>query len=96
MNTLSRRIYKTSLTVEHNRADAEVSLHHRAHIAGLFLELSHRAHLGGLIRVDESGRDFDDGCVDGRAPLLLQEDPRRLVWVGWILEDGQDAHAVDV
>lgn len=85
-----------SLTIEHDRAETEVSLHDFAHVPSLLLELSHGAYLGCFVGVNQSSRHFDHDGVDRRTPLLLQKYARGSIWVRGILQDCQDAYAVDV
>ena len=79
--------WKASLTVEHDRADAEVSLHYLADVTRLFLKLSHCAHLGCLVGIDEASWYFYHGRINGWTPLLLQKNPWGVVWLGRILQD---------
>lgn len=67
-----------------------------AHVASLFLELANCTLLRCLIRVHKAGGNFNDGLVDGRTPLFLKEDSGLLVWICWVLKDGDDTDAIDV
>lgn len=75
-------------TVEHDGR----RLRRDTNVPRLLLELPHGSLLGGLPLVDEPCGDLDADLVDGRAVLLLQDD----LGAGGLLEDGDDADAVDV
>lgn len=84
------------LTVEHDRADAEAVPHNVPDIASFFFQLTHGAHFGRLVGVNQARGDFDDGGIDGRTPLLLQQNAGGLVGLGGVLQDGDDAHSINV
>lgn len=83
-------------TIEHDGAYAKPFVNHLANIACFLFELSHGAGLRRLFGIDQASGHFDDGGIDGRAPLLLQEDSRHMIGSGRVLEDSDDTYAIDV
>ena len=56
-------------TIEHHRA----ALRHGAHVASLLFQFPDSSLLDRLAGINEACGYFDDGLVEGRAELLLEE-----------------------
>ena len=87
---------RLQLTIKHNRANSKTALHNLADISRLLIELPNCACLRSLLRVHQASGYFDDGSVDGRSPLLLEEDLGCCGGVLWVFEDSDYADAIDV
>lgn len=65
-------------------------------VARFLFELTDGAGLCSLIRIHQASRNFYDGRINGRTPLLLQQNSRLIIGFRWVLEDGCNAYAVDI
>jgi hypothetical protein len=83
-------------TIEHHRRHPKSIRDDLPNIPRLLLQFSNRTCLGGLLGINQSSWNLDDDSVNGWSPLLLQKDAERLARLGGVLQDGENAHAVNV
>ena len=83
---------KLNHTIEHHpHPTLPLRLLRHTHVAGLLPQLTHGALLRAFARVDEAGGHFDADLGNWRPELFLQEE----FGTGGLLEDGDDADAID-